>query len=304
MEVDDKGAVGQMISASIPCTCGELFQGTLQGEPCLVSCPIDIYSSAFQQSGQTNPCPVGRKVRQALSLIPNNPGDPESIRVTTPLPVGRGFGTSTADIGAALYADFAYYGVDLSAEKAAQIAVSVEPTDSTLFTGLALFDHRFGKFYQDLGAAPAAKILIADPGGFVDSEQFNMPDRSAALSRLAGAHAAAFALLQDGIKRADIESIGRAASLSAELHQTILFNPFLEKALQIGSQIGAAGVCRAHSGTILGFLLQVERDDEADLIHYCQERLPAPMRWISTRMVGGGARISASTKNRREEPSF
>lgn len=32
--------------AAIPATCGEFVQGIWQGQPCLVSCPIDQYSTA------------------------------------------------------------------------------------------------------------------------------------------------------------------------------------------------------------------------------------------------------------------
>src|SRR5262247_3312810 len=34
------------VRVALPGTCGELVQGTLDGEPCLISCPIDFYSIA------------------------------------------------------------------------------------------------------------------------------------------------------------------------------------------------------------------------------------------------------------------
>jgi len=36
--IEPAGTRGQ---AALPGTCGELFQGLVDGEPCLVSCPID-----------------------------------------------------------------------------------------------------------------------------------------------------------------------------------------------------------------------------------------------------------------------
>jgi len=279
----------------MPYTCGELFQGTLQDEPCLVSCPIAIGSEASFEEPRENSAYPGRKVQEALKKFQPGLIAPQELRVQTRLPVGRGFGTSTADIGSALFAVSAHCGIELSAEEAALLAVSVEPTDSTFFPGLALFAHRSGKFNQVLGAVPAMKILIADPGGFVDSEEFNNRDWKAALKRLSGAHNDAFTMLCAGIEKADRNLIGQAASLSAHIHQKILFNPLLDDALRIAKQIGAAGVCRAHSGTIFGFLLAEEHDDEVELIDYCQKHLPGKLNWISTHILGGGVRFITDT---------
>ena len=292
--------VARNIKASVPYTCGELFQGTLQGEPCLVSCPIAIGSEASFKERRENSASPGRKVQEVLKKIQPVLLAPQDLRVQTRLPAGRGFGTSTADIGSALFAVSAHCGIELSAEEAARLAVSVEPTDSTFFPGLALFAHRSGKFSQVLGEAPALKILIADPGGFVDSEEFNNHDWGTALKHLSGAHVDAFMMLRTGIEKADINLIGQAASLSAQIHQAILYNPFLEKALQLGKQIGAVGVCRAHSGTIFGFLLAEEHDDEVELIDYCQKHLPGKINWTCTRILGGGARFITDSNDTSE----
>jgi L-threonine kinase len=105
----------------------------LQGEPCLVSCPIAIESCAFLLDEGEAPLHQRRKVRHALAKLAGISATARRIVVQTPLPVGRGFGTSTADIGAALFAASADNGLVLSTEEVARIAVSVEPTDSTLF---------------------------------------------------------------------------------------------------------------------------------------------------------------------------
>ncbi len=136
----------------------------------------------------------------------------------------------------------------------------------------------------------AARLLVIDPGGFLDSEAFNAQDHAASLARLAGDHRAAFHLLEMGIEQSDIACVGQAASLSAALHQQILFNPLLEKTQRIVRDIGAAGVCRAHSGTILGLLLETDCD-ELDLAHYCQQRLPSGVRIFAVDLVNGGVRF-------------
>ena len=276
------------LSASVPCTCGELFQGSLDGEACLVSCPINCYSTASLTDPQTNPSKPGRKVRLALSFFNNQSVNPEAVCVRNLLPAGRGFGTSTADIGAALFmADN-----QLTAEQAAQIAVRVEPSDSTFFPGLTLFAHRTGKFLRYLGAAPAASLLVVDPGGYVDTQCFNAQDWNPQLKELAAEHQIAFDMLQMGIETTDLEAIGQAASLSAHLHQSILDNPMLNCVTDIAAQIGAFGVCRAHSGTVLGILLEAGRDDQSDLLAFCRERLPVDAALMLNNIVGGGPRLN------------
>ena len=287
--IGGKPAEGQVerktASTAIPCTCGELFQGSLDGEPCLVSCPIDRFSSACLRDSQAEP---GSKVRRALRLLPNEGKWVDTMDVHSPLSAGRGYGTSTADIGAALF--FADH--DLTPEQAARIAVQVEPTDSTLFPGLTLFAHRTGTFSRFIGLVPHVALLVVDPGGFVDTQRFNAQDWQPQLNKLAAEHCAAFDLLQKGIQQMDMQAIGRAASLSARLHQTILHNPLLDKVMSIAGDIHALGVCRAHSGTILGIMVDPRRDDRASLLAFCKERLPADAALFFASMVDGGPRFN------------
>jgi L-threonine kinase len=135
------------------------------------------------------------------------------------------------------------------------LAVGVEPSDSTLFPGLALFDHRSGSFHKDLGPAPLLAVVVLDPGGEVDTLAFNRLDHREALRRLAPQHQQAFTLLLEGLKRGDWQALGEAATLSAQVHQAILPNPLLEPVLALAREVRALGVCRAHSGTLLGVLL-------------------------------------------------
>ena len=57
------------VRVALPGTCGELVQGTLDGEPCLISCPIDYYSSVevrFQPQGGWTVPEHAPKTRAAL----------------------------------------------------------------------------------------------------------------------------------------------------------------------------------------------------------------------------------------------
>lgn len=276
------------LQTTVPCTCGELFQGSLDGEPCLVSCPIQIHSAAFFTPGQSAGLPLEKsKTRKALDLIRQRGASVAGVRVENPLPAGRGYGTSTADIGAVVYAANWAGGLNLTAYEIAQMAVEIEPTDSTLFDGLSLFAHRTAQFYECLGNAPAAQLLILDPGGFIDTQAFNARDWREALRKLAGEHRHAFELLRAGILNGDLGAIGEAATLSAELHQSILFNPLIEVLKPLMKSVGALGMCRAHSGTILGLLFSNQQACQ-EVRDFLSRRLHPSIEYRMTALTNGG----------------
>ena len=134
-------------------------------------------------------------------------------------------------------------------------------------------------------------MLLIDPGGQVDTLAFNRLDHRAALRRLAPVHREAFALLRYGVQAGEWRAIGAAATLSACAHQTILPNPLLEQVLGLARQVRALGTCRAHSGTLLGLLLDPARMDVPSVTDFLQERLPEPVEIRAYALVGGGPRV-------------
>jgi len=296
----DRIAGGQ---AALPATCGELVQGTLDGVPCLVSCPITLWATAqiIVDSEPSWQIPADApKTTQALRAALEFLGRTEqgvTLRLSSPIPRGRGYGSSTADIGATLYALGQALGQPLAPADVARLAVSVEPSDSTMFPGLTLFDHRRGSFYEHLGSAPAMNIIVLDPGGEIDTIAFNRCDHRDRLRHLADQHREAFTLLRHGLRRGDMQAIGQAATLSARAHQSILHNPLLETALSIADDVGALGVCRAHSGTILGLLVDPTRAAVADVFAYVRRSLASAVGVACYSLTGGGpqtARIRIS----------
>jgi L-threonine kinase len=218
-------------TASLPGTCGELFQGTLDGEACLVSCPITRYGTAD----------VELTGAPAWTLPPGRPKAAAALRawlarhhrtmvtgrlgLASDLPRGRGYGSSTVYLGATLFALGAAFGTRLRPEEIGEVAATIEPTDSTLFPGLVLFAHRSGAWHESLGPAPPLGVIILDPGGEVDTVRFNQLEHRAVLARLASDHREAFELLRRSLATGDWNGVGAAASLSAEAHQALLASP-------------------------------------------------------------------------------
>jgi len=286
---------GWVASASLPGTCGELVQGSLDGLPCLVSCPIDRYSRAHVRihnhlTGWKTPVQAS-KALAALNLAIKRLGWPAAggeLSLASDLPRARGYASSTADIGAALFALSRACQVVLSPAEAARLAVAIEPTDSTLFPGLALFNHRDGGFFEALAPAPRLDLIVIDPGGAVDTQIYHQFEPRAVLRRLAPQHRTAFSMLRDGLAKHDLQAVGEAASLSARLHQDILFNPLLDRTFVLARRLHALGVCRAHSGTILGLLFDPLKQDSEDALRETRCCFPPAVFISRQKMVNGG----------------
>jgi L-threonine kinase len=264
-----------------------------------VSCPIDRYSHCrielVRGTGWVAP-PEVPKSFAALRAALNHLRCPQwggRLRLDSIIPRERGYGSSTADIGATLNALARALGKPLSAEAIANLAVSVEPSDSTLFPGLALFAHRDGRFHKRLGPAPPLMVLVLDPGGGIDTVTFNRIDHRDALNRLAPQHREAFDLLQQGLAGGDRRAVGKAATLSATAHQEILHSPLLDPALHLARDVGALGVCRAHSGTLIGLLIDPKQVDVEDCTAYVSKHLPAHVDVALHSLVNGGPRVES-----------
>ena len=86
-------------------------------------------------------------------------------------------------------------------------------------------------------------------------------------------------------------------------HQALLPNPLLAPAVELCRDVGALGVCRAHSGTLLGLLLDQQQLDVTRALEYARGVLPASITLARQAMVGGGPRILTSGLRRRRPPS-
>ena len=290
---------GWKAAVALPATCGELAQGTLDGVPCLISCPIDRYGIAEVEvrtcSGWDLPSDAQKAVaalRAGLKRLRRG-SHGGRLHLISDLPRGRGYASSTVDVGATLYALGEALGAPLPPAEVARLAIGVEPSDGTIFPGLVLFDHRGGSFCEELGTAPVLGVVGIDPGGAVDTLHFNRRDNRETLRALAPRHREAFALVIDGLSRGDGHSLGAGATISATAHQAILFNGLLERAFAVGREVGALGVCRAHSGTLLGLLLDPLCADMPEIVRFVQRRFDGLAEVRAYTLVGGGPRPAA-----------
>ncbi len=285
--------------ARAPFTCGELVQGTdRDGGAFLVSCPIDRAAevrASIDGTGASNGPPDRPKAlaaarRTLAALGCGSLG--VRLEIRSDLPAGRGFGTSTADVVGAIAATAWALGEELAPPAIARLAVAIEPSDGTMFPGLALLDGRTGSRWEVLGPAPALGVVVLDFGGAVDTvaHHARQPPASPAATTV---QARALDLVGRGVRTADPAVIGAGATLSALANEALLPKPALVETFELAARLGAYGVCAAHSGTALGLLLPPEPALAARAVAAARRSLPGLVDAWPTRLVGGGVRVGS-----------
>lgn len=248
-----------MAEAHCPASCGELLQGWILGGEKLVSCPINWYSYVSVEEG----VPLGlerlrmrqmlERVLKHLDIVPEATGMLR-IEYESTIPVGKGLASSTADIAATAQATARFYGHELSPETLAELCVAVEPTDSTLFSSLTLFDHQTAETQISLGWAPDLKLLLLESPDVVLTEDFHKRDRRAALLAREPLLAQAWKLLTAACEQQDPQRLGEAATLSAIASQDLLPKPGFSELHALADKGKIYGLNVAHSGSVAGLI--------------------------------------------------
>ncbi len=307
---------------AVPGTCGELVQGWLDGVALHVSCPIDRFAVARVAVGPEDTASgAGRKRcrRPRLLAPPDAPkaargldltlaalgatGRPVSLQLASPLPRGLGMGSSTADVAGAIAAASLALGRPLPPAEIARLAVAVEPTDGSIFPGLALFDHREGRLHEPLGPPPPLALLVLEFPGAIDTVAFNRVDRRGAWRANAAAYRDALGMVRAGLAAGDLSLVGAAATLSAVTNQAPLPKPALDAVRRLAREVGALGVVAAHSGSLLGLLLDPHRHDLAAARAHVARRLPRAIPVRLHRVIEGGARPLPRAAWRMKRPN-
>ncbi len=286
-------------SARAPGTCGELIQGTWNGTNFLVTCPINLYSTATVELNYSDSEVVVNegceKTARAVRYLLDSCGYENLgaiIEIASELPKGKGMASSTADITAASVAVAEALGLKLSADEIARVALTVEPTDGLMFSGITAFDHVKGVFQRPLPGIPAIDIVVVDTGGAVDTTEFNDRVNLKLLNRLNEPYLMeALEELEAAMKADDLAGIGSCATTSAFANQKILEKPDLEILHKISQQFGGVGVNVAHSGTVVGLLFARNTIIDLNLLRQTVKELTGCQVMSRVSLMGGGAEV-------------
>lgn len=256
-----------MAEASCPASCGELLQGWILGSEKLVSCPINWYSHVSVNEGSPSPRerPRMRQVlKQVLKHLDITPEMSKTLRIEyeSTIPVGKGLASSTADIAATAQATARFYGHELSPQTLAKLCVGIEPTDSTLFPSLTLFDHQTAQTQIALDWSPDLKILLLESLDIVLTEDFHKLDRLETLLEWESQLTQAWQLLLSASEQQDPKLLGKAVTLSAIANQALLPKPGFEQLLSLVENDKIYGLNVSHSGSVVGLIYADTLHDE------------------------------------------
>lgn len=252
--------------AQCPASCGELIQGWILGSEKLVSCPVDWYSTVEVTTGTplANELPLSRAmVKQCLSHwhYPAELSCEIRIERHSTIPVAKGMASSTADIAATAVATASYLGHELSEKALAALCVSLEPTDSTIFRSLTLFDHNNGATRITCDPQPVLDLLVLESPLTLRTEDYHRMERNTLLQRHVPALESAWEKVQQACMQNNPRLMGEATTLSAQASQNILPKPEFKALLSLVEECDLYGINVAHSGSVVGLLLDRNKHD-------------------------------------------
>ena len=237
-------------------TCGELAQGFFRGEPILITCPIEKFSTAIVSDEFTGIEGLGSKSRAMLEKILRLLGVnkfPFGVRLTSELPRGKGMASSSADLTAVAQAVALSLGKKFSPAELGKLCASIEPTDGIFYDGVVAMNPLTGQLVKKIRAQEKFLIAVFDYGGAVDTLTFNRRSDFE------------FRALPDTIDFA-------LTKKSALANQMILPKRGLIELMNFAKELGAVGVNVAHSGTVAGIFFHADDKFTAEKLSAVRKR--------------------------------
>ena len=289
-----------MSVARCPGSCGELIQGWILGSEKLVSCPIDWYSTVEVCDGipRADERPLTRAMVEALLVhfgFPQALSPTLRIEVDSTLPIAKGMASSTADIAATAVAAAHHLGHSLDETTLAALCVALEPTDSTLFRQLTLFDHHHAGTQIACASAPHFDLLVLESPVLLRTADYHRRPREAALTAHAGELQQAWEKVQNACIQQDASLLGEAATLSAIASQALLPKPGFAALMALVESCDLYGLNVAHSGSVVGLMLDPRRHD-VEYVKWALTQKKLTDHWPKQhllRAVPGGVQLSA-----------
>ena len=245
-----------------PASCGEFVQGIINDEEYLSSYAIDKYSIVTLEEKIKDISIGPKKSRKAIEVVfklfnlPIEESKNISLKINSDIPIGKGMASSTADIGATIMATLQLIGENLSSEEISKLATKIEPTDSLYIEENSIFNPLNGEVIKYLGKIRNAKVIVLEPKTTLNTEIIRKtPDYKNIKLGNKEIVSEAFYLLEEGIRQNNLYTIGKACTLSSLANENIHEKQGIRKIIEISQKYGAYGVNVAHSGTIVGILI-------------------------------------------------
>lgn len=188
------------------------------------------------------------------------------LTFNTAIPMGSGYGSSTADVVAAIRAAAGALGADLRRSVICRLAVAAEVASDALVFGeqAVLFAHREGRVLETFPGDYPPLLVV----GFASRDDTAVDTVSFTPARYDSAEIESFrvlrALARRAIDKQDATLLGRVATASARINQRYLPKRHFEALLWIADEAGCCGVQVAHSGNLMGVLIDAALTDAAN----------------------------------------
>ena len=245
-----------------PGSIGELVQGHYKGRDVLVSCPVNLYTKVkvFESNNAVNKKKYDKASAFAAEVLKRwnycNIIDTIDIEISSQIPRGKGFASSTADLCATYYSLLKLFNRNFNEEELINCCIQIEPTDSIIFDNLTAFDYKNGLYKEHIGKYIEFYIWVFEGTSVVNTVEFN--------NRRLPSHKPVDDLIERltiGAKQNSVPLIAEACSESIIRNQHRLKYSILPNVLKLQQQYGGLGVLGAHSGDMIGIIF----DDEEKL---------------------------------------
>lgn len=288
------------VKVKCPASCGELLQGMIGTSEKLISYPVDMFSQVVIEERKDPKRDMGRRkateaMYRTLAYYGESQkiGDSLWIEIHSDIPIAKGMASSTADIAAVATATATFLGKKIDGDTLAKICVGIEPTDSTIYEGLVLFDHLQGIRVETFDWKPEVDVLILESDQVLDTQVFRKSDYSKERIEVQPQVEEAFRIFKEGALKKELSMLGKAATMSALANQNILPKHKLDEIIEAADRHGCLGVNVAHSGTVVGLLIERNKVDIQQLKWVLKNRniFQCYKKTYFTKMVQGGTRI-------------
>ncbi|WGD51107.1 hypothetical protein QA641_37145 [Bradyrhizobium sp. CB1650] len=253
-------------------TFGELLQGQLpigsvpDDTHFLVTMPIALFAHAhFVEIPHTRSVTVypphkvkAKRLAENLVIALGVSGG--ILLLESELPEGKGLASSSADLVATARSIACCFKRRVQTSLIEKLMADIEPSDGVMYPGVVAYQQRACKLITFLGQMPPLAIVGIDEGGTVETVDYDRKRGEISADCRAEYHE-----LLDRVRIAihcgDTATIGRIATASALLHQDRAPKRHLSSMLRASEATGALGVIVAHSGTMIGILLDPSTTD-------------------------------------------
>ncbi|MEV6512394.1 GHMP kinase [Streptomyces sp. NPDC051642] len=255
-------------TGTAPSHHGELLQGVFEDDGVLrrglVTLPCSLFASnavvrlspwqpelTVTPAWKTKALGAARTTLEVLGLSDYG----GELELRSDIAVGRGLGSSTSDVTAAIFAVLSAVGRTLAPERIARIAVAAEAATDPLvyFDRMVLFAHREGLVIEDFHRPVPPLAVVGFSATEKEIDTLALP-RARYNAWEIECFRALRGLMRRAVARGDHRELGRIATASARINQRFLPVPRFDRVLEIAEETEALGVQVAHSGTVASLL--------------------------------------------------